>query len=109
MKKIKINNDKLMIGQIVYHKRNCYRGVIVDVDPVFSWTSRWYVAMAKSKPPKNMPWYHILVDGEDHMTYVAERNLDNDITSDPVDHPLLDLFFNEKAKRLYYNSASTLN
>ena len=98
-----------MIGQIVHHRRHDYRGVIVDVDSVFSGTIRWYSVMAKSKPPKNMPWYHILVDGEEHMTYVAERNLDHDMTSDPVDHPLLDLFFNERAKRLYYNSGSILN
>ena len=26
-------------------------------------------------PPKNQPWYHVLVHGADHTTYVAEQNL----------------------------------
>ena len=37
----------------------------------------WYEMMARSRPPKEKPWYHIQkTDGM--QTYVAERNLEND-------------------------------
>ena len=67
---------KFNIGQIVHHKMFDYRGVIYDVDPVFNGTEEWYQAVAKSRPPKNEPWYHVLVDQASHETYVAEQNLE---------------------------------
>jgi heat shock protein HspQ len=51
--------------------------------------------MARSRPPKDEPWYHVLVDQAEHTTYVAERNLESDKRHDPIDHPLCDHFFNE--------------
>ena len=80
-------------GQIVRHLRFDYRGVIVDVDPVFSGTDEWYDQVARSRPPKDEPWYHVLVDGADHATYVAERNLEADPEPAPIRHPLLAHFF----------------
>ena len=41
------------------------------------------------------PWYHVLVDNAQHMTYVAERNLEPDALQDPIKHPLLDHFFSD--------------
>jgi heat shock protein HspQ len=86
-------NAKFAIGQIISHRLFGYRGVIFDVDPVFSGTEEWYAAMAKSRPPRNRPWYHVLVDGQSHTTYVAERNLEADSSSDPIRHPLLESCF----------------
>jgi heat shock protein HspQ len=86
-------NGKFAIGQIIRHRLFGYRGVIFDVDPVFAASEEWYAAMAKSRPPKDRPWYHVLVDGRSHTTYVAERNLDADPSSDPIQHPLLDSCF----------------
>ena len=51
--------------------------------------------MAKSKPDKNKPWYHVLVHGQGNETYVAESNLTTDDNIDPVDHPFVDIFFYE--------------
>ncbi len=70
-----------------------YRGLIYDVDPVFSASEEWYEQMAKSRPPKDAPWYHVLVHGADHTTYVAERNLMPYDGTDFIDHPLLPSFF----------------
>jgi heat shock protein HspQ len=83
------------IGQIVHHLLFDYRGVIVDVDATFQGTAEWYEQMAKSHPPKNRPWYHVLVHGSDHMTYVAERNLEADLSKLPVEHPLVNSFFTD--------------
>lgn len=77
------------VGQLVAHRRFGYRGVIFDVDPQFALSDEWYDQMARSQPPKDAPWYHVLVDGATHTTYVAERNLAADTSRAPVNHPLV--------------------
>ena len=83
------------IGQLIHHRLFEYRGVIVDVDATFQGTEEWYEQMAKSRPPRDEPWYHVLVDEAQHTTYVAERNLKSDELNDPINHPLLDHFFSD--------------
>ena len=82
-------------GQLVWHKKFHYRGVIVDVDPVFSGSDEWYDQVAQSRPPKDKPWYHVLIHGAAQQTYVAERHLELDETDDPIDHPMVRHFFDE--------------
>ena len=84
---------KFFLGQVVRHRLFNYRGVIFDVDPVFSGSEDWYQQVARSRPPKDQPWYHVLVSEADHTTYVAERNLDADPSGLPVEHPELEQFF----------------
>lgn len=81
------------IGRLVSHRLFGYRGVVFDVDPEFRLSEEWYEQMARSRPPKDRPWYHVLVDGSDRVTYVAERNLAPDTVGDPVRHPLLSELF----------------
>ncbi len=81
------------VGQLIRHKRFDYRGVIVDVDPVFQLDEEWYEQVAQSRPPKDKPWYHVLVHQSEQMTYVAERNLEPDESGTPIRHPLLARFF----------------
>ena len=80
-------------GQLIRHKRFGYRGVVADVDAQFEGTEEWYEQVARSRPPKDRPWYHVLPDGASHTTYVAERHLEDDPSGRPVEHPLLDRFF----------------
>lgn len=80
-------------GQLVHHKLFDYRGVVVDVDPIFQGTEEWYRTMARSKPPRDEPWYHVLVHDATHNTYVAERNLEPDETGEPIRHPLVNAVF----------------
>jgi heat shock protein HspQ len=84
---------KFAVGQIVHHTLFNYRGVIFDVDPEYAGTDGWYQEMAPSRPPKNRPWYHVLMHGTDTRAYVAERNLEADLSGDPIDHPDLDRYF----------------
>ncbi len=84
---------KFAVGQLIHHKLFDYRGVIVDVDPDFRGTEEWYDEVARSRPPKDKPWYHVLVDGASHRTYVAERNLEPDESGKPIDHPEVGLLF----------------
>ncbi|MCC5810107.1 MAG: heat shock protein HspQ [Ectothiorhodospiraceae bacterium] len=80
-------------GQVIYHRLFGYRGVVVDVDAVFSGTDAWYQAMAVTRPEREQPWYHLLVDGAEAATYVPEEHLLGDASGEPVDHPLLENFF----------------
>lgn len=89
------NEAKFSVGDVVHHKRFGYRGVIVDADATFSLSEEWYEVMAKSRPPKDRPWYHVLVHGSDQQTYVAERNIEPDDSGEPIRHPLVDSYFEE--------------
>jgi len=84
---------KFQVGQLVRHKLFDYRGVCFDVDPVFSGSDDWYDSVARSRPPKDAPWYHVLVHDAAHTTYVAERNLEPDESAKPIRHVALDQIF----------------
>ena len=86
---------RFRIGQIVRHKMFDYRGVIYDIDTEFSLSQQWYEDVARSRPPKDAPWYRVLVHNAVHETYVAERNLEPDTAATPVLHPLVTEYFDE--------------
>ncbi len=90
-----ITRVKFSVGEVIHHRLFDYRGVIVDMDKNFQASEEWYEMVAKSRPPKNRPWYHVLVHGSDHSTYVAEQNLESDDSDEPISHPMLDQFFSE--------------
>lgn len=95
------------VGELVHHQMFDYRGVVVDVDSEFNGTEEWYEQVAKSRPPKDQPWYHVLVDQSDKQTYVAQRNLDADPDPRPIEHPLVDLFFEEFRDGVYISRHKT--
>lgn len=84
---------KFNIGQVVNHQLYGYRGVVYEIDPTFMLTAEWYEQTAKSRPPKNEPWYHVLVDNGIHTTYVAEQNLRAEMDPQPISHPSIDEIF----------------
>jgi heat shock protein HspQ len=87
------NDAKFSIGDLIHHRLFDYRGVIVDVDPEYQGTEEWYAQMARSQPPRDAPWYHVLVHDATHTTYVAEQNLEADRTGEEVRHPLVSEYF----------------
>ena len=84
---------KFLIGQIIRHKLFNYRGVIFDIDPFFQSSDEWYEQVAQSRPPKNKPWYHVLVHAAEHTTYVAEQNIDLENNPRVILHPLINSLF----------------
>lgn len=86
---------KFTVGQIIRHLKYDYRGVVIDADPVFMGSDEWYEEVATSRPPKDRPWYRVLVDGSDSETYVAERHLEPDPDDTPVQHPELHEYLSE--------------
>lgn len=83
------------VGQLVSHQLLGYRGVIVDVHHRYQGSEEWYERVATERPPKDAPWYEVLVHDSTRVTYVSEQNLDIDITGMPIQHPMLRMFFNE--------------
>ena len=81
------------VGQLVWHRLFQYRGVVFDVDPIFLGSEEWYEQVAKSRPPKDEPWYHVLVHNAVHQTYVAERNLDQDDSGERIQNPEISEIF----------------
>ena len=79
-------------GQLVRHRRYGYRGVVVDYDKTCQADEMWYHSN-RTQPPRNQPWYHVLVDGSEATTYAAQTSLEPDFSDDPVEHPLVGVFF----------------
>ena len=88
-----VDQSKFHIGEIIQHLKFGYRGVICEVDLNFAGSEQWYEQVARSRPPKDQPWYHVLVDESDLRTYVAQRNLEPDDSGDPIRHPDVRMHF----------------
>lgn len=84
---------KFGIGQLITHSLYGYRGVIIDADPAFSLSDEWYERMAKTRPTKQQPWYHVLVNNSSIQTYVCESSLEPDFTEEAIQHPMVDMVF----------------
>ena len=100
---LKITEVKYSIGELVHHKLFGYRGVIIDIDPHFLLTDEWYELVARSRPPKNEPWYHVLVHEATNATYVAEQNLEPDSSGQKINHPMTKAFFTDLRDGRYFN------
>jgi len=90
------------IGQIVVHKLFEYTGVIFDIDPNYQGSEEWYKEVAMSLPPKDKPWYHVLVNGEEHTTYVSERNIEDNSDPSEIQHPLVNVLFDKFDGKQYH-------
>lgn len=89
---------KFSLGQVVQHRVYPFRGVIFDVDPVFSNTDEWWEAIPEDiRPHKDQPFYHLLAENEktEYVAYVSEQNLLPDDSGDPVRHPEVASLFND--------------
>lgn len=96
--------SRFFVGQLVHHVRFDYRGVIVDVDAVFDLSEQWYEEVATSRPPKDLPWYKVLVHNGTHQTYVAERNLESDESRESINHPEIDDYFKDFTNGKYLSA-----
>lgn len=96
------------LGDIVIHRVQKFRGVIVDVDADFQGSDDWYDQYTTNQPSKTAPWYHILVDEEGSMAYVSEQNIYVDSTDMEIENPMVnDMFVDYKAG--HYSPKQTIN
>jgi len=94
-------NERFQIGDVIHHRRYGYRGVIVERDPACRADEAWYQGN-RTQPDRNQPWYHVIVDGAQHTTYVAEENLEPDPSGVPVRHPMVEQVFASFFRGRYY-------
>jgi heat shock protein HspQ len=99
------NRAAFGVGDVVEHRLFGYRGVVLDVDASFQLSDEWYEEVARSRPPKDAPWYHVIVQDSDSLRYVAEQNLAPDMTGLPVRNPALGQLFDEFVDGRYVRSA----
>ncbi len=98
MSKIEQTDAKFDIGQVVKHRSFPFRGVVFDIDPEFSNTEEWWLAIPEEiRPRKDQPFYHLLAENEEahYVAYVSEQNLIIDNTGEPVDHPEVESLFGQ--------------
>jgi heat shock protein HspQ len=87
---------KFGIGQVVKHRKYPFRGIIYDVDPVFSNTDEWWQSIPEEvRPRKDQPFYHLFAENAEteYVAYVSEQNLLPDTSGEPVRHPQVDEVF----------------
>ena len=87
---IQARTARFAIGQVVRHRVYPFRGVIFDVDPVFSNSEDWWLAIPEEiRPSKDQPYYHLFAENEDseYIAYVSEQNLLPDESGLPLRHP----------------------
>jgi heat shock protein HspQ len=103
---------KFSIGQVVRHKLFPFRGVIFDVDPEFSNTEEWMDAIPEPiRPRRDQPFYHLFAENSDshYVAYVSEQNLAVDDSGEPVEHPQIELLFDETDDGSYKLRPESLN
>jgi heat shock protein HspQ len=103
---------RFAIGQVVRHRVFPFRGVIFDVDPVYSNSEEWWASIPEDvRPRKDQPFYHLLAENEDstYVAYVSEQNLLADDTGEPVGHPHASVLFAGFAGGAYRPRPHTTN
>jgi heat shock protein HspQ len=103
---------KYTLGQVVRHRVFQFRGVVFDIDPVFSNTEEWYQAIpAEVRPNKDQPFYHLYAENAEteYIAYVSEQNLLPDTSGEPVRHPQVAEVFDRDEKGSYRPRNSMLN
>ena len=95
-RKIDMPSARFAIGDVVRHRLFDFRGVIVDVDPVFANSEEWYEAIPEAlRPSRDQPFYHLLAENMEssYIAYVSQQNLVVDDSEDPIDHPAIATMF----------------
>lgn len=92
MEKTELKTATFRIGQVVRHRYFPFRGVIFDVDPEFSNSEEWWLAIPEDiRPAKDQPYYHLLAENDQssYIAYVSQQNLVEDESHEPVTHPAI--------------------
>jgi heat shock protein HspQ len=99
-----VRKAKNAVGQVVRHRVYEFRGVVFDIDPVFSNTEDWWLSIpAELRPVKDQPYYHLLAENAEteYIAYVSEQNLLPDTSGEPLRHPQLGDYFVEDDEGRY--------
>lgn len=83
---VRVTTARFGLGQIVRHAQGAFRGVVVDVDPVFAGRADGDIGPVS----RDQPFYQVLAVGADggFIAYAPEDSLEHDPGADvmaPVD------------------------
>lgn len=109
---LQTRNARFSIGQIVRHRVFPFRGIIFDVDPTFSNTEEWWLAIpSEMRPSKDQPFYHLFAENDEteYVAYVSEQNLLPDETGAPLRHPQIPQIFETAKDGSYRRRAQGAN
>ncbi|CEK12183.1 heat shock protein HspQ [Legionella hackeliae] len=95
---------KFNVGDCVIHKQQGYRAVIIDIDPFFQPSGRINPQVFKREFATRNPWYRLLVDESNQMTYVEECLLIIDLSKNIIDNPQLRNYLYENQGNYRSNS-----
>ncbi|WP_298955930.1 heat shock protein HspQ [uncultured Methylobacterium sp.] len=107
-----IRRAKFNIGAVVRHRVYPFRGIIFDVDPVFSNTEEWWQAIPEEvRPAKDQPFYHLLAENQEteYVAYVSEQNLVPDTSGESLRHARIPELFERDANGAYRIRAEAAN
>ena len=85
--------EHLRPGRVVRDRVSGARAVVVQRDPVCARDGLWYTSRS-DRPRRDQPWFHLLFDGSALTGYLAQEDLELEAMPTPVEHPLLNLYFN---------------
>ncbi len=85
---------EFQVGQVVRHRSEDLRGVIVDAHQRYKGSLEKKLAAAALGLDWRQPWYELLVHGTTDVAYLPEEAMVADLSMLPVSHPLLPMFFN---------------
>jgi heat shock protein HspQ len=109
---MKLNQAKFGIGDVVKHRVYPFRGVIFDVDPVYSNTEEWWNSIpAEVRPSRQQPFYHLFAENAEteYIAYVSEQNLLEDTSGLPIRHPQVSEMFKRDRTGHYRIKANVSN
>ncbi len=92
----RVSHARFRLGDRVRHQVFGFRGVVFDVDPVFSNSEEWYQSNPL-QPDRNQPFYHLFADNgeQSYIAYVSQENLVSDDGSEPIEHPAIPMIFKQ--------------
>lgn len=90
------DSAKFNVGERVIHIQHGYRAVIIDVDPLFQASGRVNPQAQKRAFATRNPWYRLLVDNSNQMTYVEECHLKRDPSPLAIHNPQVKNYLNEQ-------------
>jgi heat shock protein HspQ len=108
----KMRIAKYQIGQVVRHRLFPFRGVVFDIDPIFSNTEEWYESIPPEvRPAKDQPFYHLFAENSEteYVAYVSEQNLLPDTSDEPIRHPQVSEVFERDETGRYRPRHNVLN
>lgn len=84
-----MSHAKFNLGEVVVHKQHGYRALVVDIDPIFQASGRYNPQAKKRAFAHQHPWYRLLVDDTNQITYAEETHLKRDpqSLSKPIENP----------------------